>query len=128
MASADVFALVVRQPDATNQTVGDERGHRAPGVCQRYTSLVGPVQQVHVEVVPTDSPQAHLARHTHLVRPEATAAAAALRPRCNLGTDKESVRHLAQRGTDHRLIAGIEVILGRIDPVDTKLIHGTQHC
>jgi hypothetical protein len=127
VASVDVVALVVRQPDASHETVGDESGHGAPGVRKRHSGLIGPMQQVQIEVVTAEAPEAHLTRSADLLRPEAGAAAAIDGPGSNLRTDKEGVRHLAQRGADDRFIAGVEVVLGGINPVDAGLSHGAQY-
>jgi len=84
------------------------------------------MQQVDIEVVTGEAGQAHLTRAANLLRAEAGPAAATEGSGCNLRADKEGVRHPPQRDTDHRLVSGVEVVLGCIHPVDACLVHGVQ--
>jgi hypothetical protein len=77
------------------------------------------VQQVHVEVITAQALEAPVTRTPDLLGPETATTPAVQRAGGGLGADEEGVGDLAQRGPDDRLVAGVEVVLGRVDPVRT---------
>ena len=77
------------------------------------------MEEVDVELVATETRQAVTARLQNLLPPEAAPAAGHSGAGRDLGRDQEGVADPLQSQPDHRLIARLEIVLGRVQPVHT---------
>src|SRR6185437_11028124 len=118
VATLDVFQLVVREPGRAHEARVDELRHGSPGLLERDSALVGPVQEIDVEVIPSQPPKAVPARRQDLLTAEPAAASGEARLRRDLRRDEKAAADELQRRADDFLVARREIVLGRIEPVD----------
>ena len=127
MAALDILELVVRHADRANEALVGELGHRTPRLLERDAGVVRPVQEVDVDVLSPESPQALAAGSVNLLGTEAAPAAGHGRARSHLRCDQEFARDPTQRAADHRLVPRLEVVLGCVQPVDARRERDLDH-
>jgi hypothetical protein len=76
------------------------------------------VKQVDVEMVDPQPPEARAARGVQLLTPERAGL------RVGLRRDQRALRQVADRLADHRLVGGVVVPLGGVDPVRARRQRG----
>src|SRR5436190_1701093 len=73
VTTQDLLRRVVRDADRADEPGVHELCHRAPGLLERDARLVGPVEEVHVDVTPSEAFQARAAGRVDLLAAEAAA-------------------------------------------------------
>ena len=119
VARLDLLDGEVREADRAHEPFVDELAHRAPRLVERHAAgLVGPVEEVEVEMIDAEPLEAGTARRMQPLAAEGVAV------RVRLGRDHGLSREPAHRLPDHRLVGGVAVCLGGVEPVHARVERG----
>ena len=121
MAALDVLDGVVRKSDRTDESGVGEFRHGAPRLLEGDAGAIGPVEEVEVEVLAPESAQARAAGCVDLIATEPRSAARDSLPRRRFRCDQEVVIDPSQGFSHQRLVAGVEVVLRGVEPIDASL-------
>ena len=121
MTDLDFLEAVLRQPNRAHEPLAHKLRHRTPRLVKRNAGIVGPVQEVGVEVFAPETFQTVTAGLLDLFTSKAASSSGHRSSGRNLRSDQEAVIDPFESRADQRLVTRREVVLGRVQPVHTAL-------